>query len=334
MILKSYLVEQNIEILKSYRATLIYGENNGIKNDIKEDIKNKNKNLEILNFFENDLLKNDLLYENIANQSLFAKKKIIFIQEATDKIFNQFEECSQKYNSDNQIYIFANNLEKKSKIRQLFEKDKNLAIFACYEDNERTLINYISKELKGFKGLTGEIINLIIDNSGMDRIIIKRELEKIKCFFIEKKISKNEVFEILNIKNNSDFNQIRDSALTGQKARTNKLLSETEISNDDAIFYLNILNYRIMRLHEIIAIIGNNKNNSEEILSTIKPPIFWKDKPIIMQQLKKWDKEKVKKTLLEIGEAEILMKKNYNLRNDIIIRNLIINLTNKASSSF
>ena len=75
MILKSYLVEQNIEILKSYRATLIYGENNGIKNDIKEDIKNKNKNLEILNFFENDLLKNDLLYENIANQSLFAKKK-------------------------------------------------------------------------------------------------------------------------------------------------------------------------------------------------------------------------------------------------------------------
>ena len=66
-----------------------------------------------------------------------------------------------------------------------------------------------------------------------------------------------------------------------------------------------------MRLHEIIAIIGNNKNNSEEILSTIKPPIFWKDKPIIMQQLKKWDKEKVKKTLLEIGEAEILMKKNY-----------------------
>ena len=59
MILKSYIVEQNLDILKDYQATLIYGENNGIKNDITEKIKNQNKDSEIINLFENDVLASD-----------------------------------------------------------------------------------------------------------------------------------------------------------------------------------------------------------------------------------------------------------------------------------
>ena len=132
MILKSYIVEQNIDILKKYKATLIYGENNGIKDDIKEEIRNKNKNSDVINFFENDLFKNNLLYENIANRSLFTERKIIFIQEASDKIFEQIEECLEKENKEIKVYIFADKLEKKSKLRNLFEKDKGLAIFPCY----------------------------------------------------------------------------------------------------------------------------------------------------------------------------------------------------------
>ena len=173
MILKSYLVERNVEILKNYQATIIYGVNNGTKDDIKEQIKDQNKDCEIITFFENDISKKDLLYENTTNQSLFASKKIIFIQEASDKIFDEISACLQKENKEVQIYIFSENLEKKSKLRNFFEKDKKLASIACYEDNERTLLNYINRELKEFKGLTGEITNIIINNSNLDRKIIK-----------------------------------------------------------------------------------------------------------------------------------------------------------------
>ena len=141
MILKSYIVERNIAALKKYQATLLYGENIGIKDDIKEAIKNENKQSEIITFFEEDIVNNNILYENIFNQSLFSENKIIFIEEASDKIFNQLTECLEKENKEIQIYVFANNLEKRSKLRNFFEKDKKLAIFACYEDNERTLIN-------------------------------------------------------------------------------------------------------------------------------------------------------------------------------------------------
>lgn len=334
MILKSYIVEQDIEILNSYNSTLIYGENEGIKDDIKDAIKKRNNNSEIINFYEDDILKNNYLYESIHNPSLFNEKKIILLHETSDKIYSQIIECLDKENKNIDIYIFSQNLEKKSKLRTFFEKGKKLAIFPCYKDNERTLITYINNELKGFKGLTGEIVNLIINNSNMDRRIIKNELLKIKGFFIEKKIIKNQILEILNIKNNDNFNEIRDKALNGEKEKVNKLLSETEILKEEVFFHLNNLNNRVMRLHEIIEKSNINKENYEQTVENLKPVVFWQDKPIIYKQLKKWDLRELEKIIVKIANTEKLMKKNSYIRNDVVIKDLLINLTNKASTFF
>lgn len=333
MILKSYIVEQNIEILRKYRATLIYGVNDGIKDDIKNQIKEQNNKNEVLNFFEDEIIKTNVLYENTNNQSLFSEKKIVFIHEASDKILNQIEECLEKENDDVEIYILANNLDKKSKLRQLFEKNNKLAIFPCYEDNERTLISYTTSQLTNYKGITGEIINFIINNSSMNRRIIKNEIIKIKNCFPDKKVNKEQIVELLNIKNDSGFDEIRDKALLGEKFKINKLLSESEILNDEAYYYLNNLNFRIFCLQGIIR--ENEKiDNYEQTIENLKPKIFWKDKPIILQQLKKWNRKKLEKILMKIGETEVLMKKNSFLRNDIIIKDLIVKLTNEATASF
>jgi DNA polymerase-3 subunit delta len=334
MILKSYIVEENIEILKDYQATLVYGENEGIKDDVRQALRNKNKTSEEIIFFEEEILKNrNILYQNTINESLFSEKKNIFILGATDKIYNEILESLEKNNKNISIYILSGNLEKRSKLRNLFEKSTKLGIFPCYKDNERTLINYVNKELRGFKGLSGEIINLIISNSDMDRRIITSELMKIKVFFFEKKINKEQILEILNIKNNSNFDEIRDNALYGERVKINKLLSEIEILSEDAFFYLNNLNYRVMKLQEIIKISGGNKDKYEEALGTIKPPIFWKDKPMVILQLKKWSLEALTQLGVKIGETEVLMKKNSYLRNDIVIKNLIINLAGKTSAN-
>ena len=334
MILKSYIVEQNINILENYQATLVYGENNGIKDDIKNSIKEKNKGSELITYFEEEILKNkDLLFQKIINESLFNEKKIIFIQEASDKIYDLISECLEKEYKTVKIYIFSQNLEKRSKLRSLFEKSIKLSIFPCYEDNERTLITYINKELKEIKGLSGEIVNLIMTNSNMDRRVIKNELIKIKTFFSKKKINKEEVSEILNIKSDTSFNEIRDNALNGERKKINRLLSEVDIVSEEAFFYLNNLNYRILKLQEIIKISDGCTNRYEQALESLKPPIFWKDRPIVMQQLMKWDLKKLNQLVVKIGETEILMKKNSNLSNEIVIKNFIISLTSKASST-
>ena len=165
----------------------------------------------------------------------------------------------------------------------------------------------------------------------MDRRVILSEIMKIKMFFLEKKINKEEILEILNVKSDTSFDEIRDGALYGEKKKINKLLSEIEIQNEDTFFYLNNLSFRIMKLQEIIKLSNNNKDKYEETIEKMKPPIFWKDKPIVMQQVKKWSLDGLDFLTREIGETEALIKKNSYLRNDIVVKELIINLTNKAS---
>jgi DNA polymerase-3 subunit delta len=334
MILKSYIVEQNIDVLKTYQSVLMYGKNDGIKDDIKEKLKYTSTDTETIIFFEEELLKDkNILYQNINNESLFSKKKIIFIHSVSDKIFDQVSECLEGKKKDIKIYLFSEVLEKRSKLRSLFEKSKDVGILPCYEDNERTLIAYVNKELKEFNGLTGEIVNLIISNSRLDRKLIKNELIKIKDFFLEKKINKKETLELLNIKTNITFDEIRDNALNGNKKTINKLLSQIDILNEETFFYLNNLSYRIIRLQEIIRISESDTNKYEQSLEKVKPPIFWKDKPIYIQQLRKWSLKGLTELITKIGETELLVKRNSYLRNDIIVKELIIGLTNKACAS-
>lgn len=332
MILKSYIVEKNIDTLREYQAVLMYGENSGIKDDIKNKLKENNKNSEIINLFESEIVKNkNILFENIFNESLFNEKKLFFLHSTTDKIFNEIEECLEKENKNVKIYIFAENLDKKSKLRNMFEKERRLAILACYKDNERTLMEYINKEFVGFKGLTGEMINIIVANSSSDRRIIQNEIMKIKGYFVEKTINKNDLLEILNIKNDTSFEEIRDNALNGKKDKINKLLSEIDLLNEDCFFYLNDLNYRVLKLAEI----KENKKifkSDEEALDNLKPPVFWKDKPVYLEQLKKWDIKRLNEASCRIGETELLIKKYSEVRGSVIIKDLIIALSKEAST--
>ena len=86
MIYKSYLVEDNIKILKN-NLVLFYGENLGLLKDFKNKIINENSNNTIIKLSQEEIIKNDnILFNQISNKSLFDKNKIIFINEVTDKI--------------------------------------------------------------------------------------------------------------------------------------------------------------------------------------------------------------------------------------------------------
>jgi len=333
MILKSFMVENNIALLEQYEHVLLYGENEGIKEDIKNKIKEKNKDSEIIILFQEEILNNkNILSEQINNSSLFNSKRIIFLHEITDKSFTQIKECIENKKEDVIIYIFSPILEKKSKIRSHFEKDSKLGIIPCYKDNERTLANYVNFKLKGYKGLSPQIVSLIISNSSLDRKIINNEIIKIKSFFTEKNISIKELEELLNIKFNRDFNEIRDASLLGDKLKVNRLLGEIQFQSEDFMFYLNNMINRVSKLLEIQNINKETKDY-EVALDVLKTKVFWKDKPIYIQQLKRWSNKNLEILLNKIGKIELLMKKNSQIRNDVLIKNLLINICNRASSS-
>ena len=234
--------------------------------------------------------------------------------------------------SDEKIVIFAGNLDKKSKLRSYFEKSKSCGIVACYQDNEITIKKIITNKLSDYQGLSTQVINFIIQNTGLDRSKVNNEIEKIKSCFLEKKINLEKIDLLLNIKTNDDFNKLKDEALKGNKIKTNKLLADTVFEPESNINYLNSINQRINKLYEIEKMKQNN-SNTETLVSRLKPPIFWKDKPVLIEQTNKWNENKIKKALEKTYTVELQIKTGSGIKNDLLIKNLMIDLCTVANSA-
>mgnify|MGYP001232914103 FL=1 len=322
MLYKSYLIEQNFSTLKN-NITLFYGENIGLKKELKDLIKFNNKNKEIIKFLQDQILKNEnILFNEINNISLFEKEKIIIIDNADDKILETLKQIEDK-TYEIKIYIFSEILEKKSKIRNYFEKSKKYGIVPCYQDNEIGLKKIINNKLKGYEGLTPYNVNLIFENCDFDRSKLLNEIEKIKIFFDKKKIESINLQMLLNFKSSDNFDYLKDEALAGNIKKTNKLLSQTIIEAEKVMYYLNSINQRLDKLMEINQ---SGEKNLVGIIDNLKPPIFWKDKPKVIEQAKKWSLEKTKKMKEKTYNFEVYIKSNSIINKDLLVRKLIIDM--------
>ena len=330
MIYKSYLIEQNINLLDK-NLFLFFGENLGLKNELKDKIKFQNKNAEIINLSQDDIISNiDNFFNEILNISLFDEKKIYFINQVNDKILDAIKIIEPKIDSQ-KFYLISESLDKRSKIRNYFEKSNNCGVVACYIDNEISFKKIIIERLKNYKGVTTENINLISDKCNLDRDKLNNELDKIYTFFLEKNIDRNKLEILLDNKINNDFSLLKDEAFNGNRIETNKLLSDTIINSEKNILYLNIINQRLLKLNEIFKLIG--KTNLEKAIDMLKPPIFWKDKPAFLKQAKKWNMNKIKKILNKTYNLELEIKSNSIVNKNILLKKLLIDICNLANAS-
>tara|TARA_X000001036_G_scaffold208599_1_gene196152 strand:+ start:277 stop:1278 length:1002 start_codon:yes stop_codon:yes gene_type:complete len=330
MIFKSYLIEQNNNF-NDKKILLFYGENFGLKKEFKEKIKLKNKNSEIIRFNQEEIIKDENKFINeIFNISLFEQKKIYFIENSNDKILEIFKGIEAKLD-DQEIYLFAELLDKKSKLRNYFEKSDKIGAVACYADNEISIKKIILNKLKSFEGLSAENINMIIETTNLDRVKLNNELDKIITYFTNKRINTHDLELLLNIKINDNFNLLKDVALCGNKVRTNIMLRDTLIDADKNILYLNIINQRLNKLIETSEL---TKNKSlENAINSVKPPIFWKDKPMFIIQAKKWNKKKIENLLKKTYDLEIKIKTNPIINKNILIKKLLVDACVLANTS-
>ena len=328
MIYKSYLIEQNLESIRQ-NITLFYGENLGLRNAFKKKIKSLNIKSVCYYLNQDEILNiRDNFYQEFLNFSLFHDTKIYFIERSNDNILDLIKSLEEKITTQ-KIYLFSEILDKKSKLRTYSEKSKNIAVVPCYKDNENILKGLIIKELNGFTGLTSENINLIINNSALDRVKLNNELEKIKTYFVNKKILNDELQKLLNYNEIDDFSYLRDFCILGNKKKTNKLLENTIIDNEKIIYYLNAFNLRLNKLEEILSI----KNlDIEKAIDTIKPSIFWKDRPIMKEQAFKLKNKNLKPVFRKLFDLEKTFKSNSQLNKSVLLKKFIIDICNYASA--
>tara|TARA_Y100000992_G_scaffold131706_1_gene86914 strand:- start:413 stop:1408 length:996 start_codon:yes stop_codon:yes gene_type:complete len=321
------------EIKKNNNFYLLYGQNSGlIEETINNTLKpNFSKNLYSLD--EKEILANENHFkEGILNKSFFDDDKLIIINRATDKILDTIKEIIEKKIDDLKIILKSEILEKKSKLRNYFEKNKDTIIVPFYEDNYQSLLFLAQKFIKEKKiKISSQNINFIIERSKGNRINLKNELEKIFIYSLEKdSINLEEIVKLTNLAENYNISNLIDQCLAGNKKKTVQILNENNPSSDDNILIVKNFLYKLKRLKKLKENLEINEN-VEIILSSYKPTIFWKDKEIIKQQLKVWTLKKIRAQIREINELENQIKKNSQISN-LTVNNFIFDSLNTINN--
>ena len=308
MIIKSFEINKiNLNLNKFF---LFYGKNDGLKNELTKKIIKKNK---ISNYEEKEVLENkNNFIENLLTKSLFEEQKIIIIRRSTDKILSIIEDLHTK-KIDDIIIINSDNLDKKSKLRSFFEKDKNLVCIPFYPDNDQTMSQLAYNFLRSKNiSISTSNINLIINKCGGDRQYLINELQKIEYFVKNgKKISIENITKLINLNENHSISELIDNCLIRNKKKIISILNENNFSNEDCIMITRSFIVKAKKLLALSIIFETNKN-IDLTISSAKPPIFWKEKEITKQQIYKWKPENIKKLIYALSETELQIKKNIN----------------------
>ena len=303
---------------------LLYGKNDGLKSECIDKILNKSIG-KVYNYDEKQIKDEiETFYENILSGSLFEDSKIIIINRATDKIYEIIQDLIDRDIHNIKIIINAGILETRSKIRSLFEKQKNLICIPTYQDNNDTLSKLAAIFFRDEKiSISQQNINLIIEKCNGDRGFLRNELNKIKNYASDKKkISSKEILKLINLSENYEISELIDNCLALNKNKITKILSENNYNNEDGIIILRTFITKAKKILKLAIKLEENKDINKTINSA-KPPIFWKDKEIVKVQLNKWKTKKIKELIKNINNVELEIKKNYN-NSILIVTNFIL----------
>ena len=329
MIIKSYELKK-LDLNKT-KYILFYGANEGAKTEEIYKLKLLNKDKTFINYEEKQILENsENIYNNIFSKSLFENKKIITINRTTDKLLKIIEDVLEKNFVDIYLIFISDNLEKRSKLRSLFEKKKELTCVAFYPDTSDVLSKIAHDFFKERKILISQAhVNLIVNKCNGDRGVLKNELSKIEFFSKNKtKISSENLLKLVNLVENHSISELIDNCLAKNQKKTINILNDNNFSSEDCIIITRTFinkSKRIMKLSEDY----QSNGNLDKTIANAKPPIFWKDKEIVKQQVNKWSPNQISELIYSLNEIELQINKNYtnpvNIVSDFIL--------NQASTS-
>ena len=323
MIIKNF--ELNEVKTSKFNIFLFYGKNEGFQNEIINNYFLKKYNGEVYRYDEPQFIENiDTIISGLLNKSLFEDQKIFIVSRVSNKMTEYVQIIEEKKLTECKMIFKSSVLEKKSKLRNLFEKSKNLAVVPFYEDNSNSLFTILVKLLKEKHiKLSRESINLLVDRASGDRENLLKELDKIHSYSLtNKNIDFNTVDKLSNLAENYGIDQLVESYLSRNKRKLSKILNENNFSDEDCILMLRVILNKSKRLLGIIKKKSLNQN-IEEVMAITKPPIFWKEKESIKKQVKIWKEEDLKDKIYQINEIEVLIKSNsknsLNIISDFIL---------------
>lgn len=295
-------------------AALFYGPDAGLAREraqliIKKLLGEKPDVLSILDITETKLSADPaLLADELTSVSLMADKRVILIRDAGDKLTKILESVTELLRHDVYVIVLAEELGPRSSLRVWFEKSANAAAIACYRDEARDIGEIIRDSFREHRINAGnDVVLYLVSQLGSDRYVTRQELEKLITYAGEEKtLLLANVQALTNYNRETEMdeavNALADKNLMSFDTALMRLLKE----GTQPIQYLRALSRYFQRLY---AIRLQARNTSiEQVIAGLRPPVFFRQVPILTRHVKQWEIPVIAKALALINEAELAIK--------------------------
>lgn len=299
---------------KNCAAALFYGPDTGLGREraqdiIKQVLGEKHDPMSVLDVNESRLLQDPaMLADELSAVSLLADKRVILVRDAGDKFTKIVEGASDLLRADVYLIVLADELGSRSSLRAWFEKAANAAAVACYHDEARD-IGEIIRETFSKAGIqtSGEVVQYLVSQLGNDRYVTRQELEKIMLYVGEENHLSMEAARQLTETNRDTemddaINALADRNLAGLDRALTGLMNEGVAP----VAYLRSLSRYFQRLYAIK--LQARFSSVDAVIDSLRPPVFWKQKPLLTKHARAWDVDSIAKALQLITSAELACK--------------------------
>ncbi len=249
------------------------------------------------------------LSDELGAISLMGGRRCLMVRSASDKLTKIIESTLDHFHRDMFVIVVADDLNARSSLRALFEKEQNLAALPCYKDEARDVAELVRSSLSqaGIRAAS-DVVEHLASQLGNDRYVTRQELTKIITYVGESKaLSLEEARMLTDYNRDTELDEVVSAVADRNLAQMDKALSNLLREGAVPIAYLRALQRYFNRLYSLRMQVESGQS-SEMVVEAARPPIFFRQKPVITRHLNSWNTTTIAKALALLVEAELAVK--------------------------
>lgn len=310
--IESYIAKTDAQ----HRAILLYGPDSGLARERSKRLSSaflsgSQDPFAMVEMKESQLAGDPtLLAGELSAISMMAPKRVILIRDAGDKMTRIIEDAASCFNDSVLLIVIGEELSTRSSLRAWFEKEPSVAAIACYHDEVRDVHDVIRKAFdKAGVVANRDVTDYLASQLGNDRYVTYQELEKLVTYAGDSKVIElKDAQALVDYNREASFDDMVNAVADRNLAALEKNLTLLLREGTQPVAYLRVLQRYFNRLYMIRAQMAETRQSAEQIIPSLRPPVFFRQVPVMTRHLQNWNSDQLARALKLLVAAELACK--------------------------